>query len=140
MVTHSIVEKDGAILLEKRTGDILESGKWALPGGFLERGETVTEGTLRELREETGWEGEIVSLFRINSSPTRPHEDRQNVAFEFIVKHLRQAGSPDLESSKVEWIPIENLLPFGQFAFDHGETIKFYLQYRKTKFPLPLLI
>ncbi|KKR86350.1 hypothetical protein A2875_00785 [Candidatus Gottesmanbacteria bacterium RIFCSPHIGHO2_01_FULL_46_14] len=138
VVVHAIVEENGKLLLEKRTGDISESGKWALPGGFVDRDETVSQAVLRELREETGWEGEVISLLRINSNPKRPHEDRQNIAFDFIVKPLHQIGDKDHESSKVEWIAFEDLLPFEEFAFDHGESIKFYLEYRKKPFPIPL--
>ncbi len=140
VVVHAIVEKDGALLLEKRAGDILETGKWGLPGGFLERDETAEQCVLRELKEETGWEGKIISLFRINTNPNRPHEDRQNVAIEFLVKPIRQTGAPDHESSKVEWIPIDKLLPLDEFAFDHGESIGLYLKYRQNPFPLPLLV
>lgn len=140
VVTHAIVERDGCLLLEKRDGPILETGKWSLPAGFLERNETLEQGILRELLEETGWQGEVVALFRINSNPNRPHEDRQNVSIEFIVRPIKKTGEKDQESSKVEWIPIEKLLPFDAFAFDHGETIKQYLEYRKRPFPLPILV
>lgn len=140
VVVHAIVEKDGALLLGKRTGDMLESGKWGLPSGFLNRDETASEGVLRELLEETGWEGEIVSLFRINTRPDRPAEDRQNVAIEFIVRPLRKTGEPDRENSKIEWVPIENLFPFDKFAFDHGDTIRLYLEYRRNPYPLPILL
>ncbi len=139
VVTHAIVEKDGALLLEKRAGDILETGKWSLPSGFLDRDETAAQGILRELLEETGWEGEVISLFRINTSPNRPHEDRQNVVFEFLVRPIAKVGEPDHESSKVEWIPIDKLNPLNEFAFDHGESIGLYLKYREHPFTLPLL-
>lgn len=144
IVVHALVEKDGCLLMEKRTGDMLETGKWCLPAGFLERDETLTQGILRELLEETGWVGEVVALLRINSNPDRPHEDRQNVAFDFIVKPIRKIGIADNESSKVEWIPIEKILSLGsksrQIAFDHGESIALYCKYRKKPFPLPLFV
>lgn len=139
-VVHAIVEDHGKLLLEKRSDHIMESGKWGLPSGFVDRDETLSQAVLRELREETGLEGKVVSLFRINSNPNRPHEDRQNIAFDFIVKPLRQVGKADEESSKVEWIPIDKLIPFEDFAFDHGESIKRYLDYRRNPFPLPLLV
>lgn len=140
VVTHAIVEKDDKLLLVKRAGDLLESGKWSLPSGFLNRDETAAQGILRELREETGIQGEVISLFRINTNPDRPMEDRQNIAFEYIVKPLNDIGTGDAESSKIEWISIDRLLPFDKFAFDHGESIKLYLEYRKNKFTLPLLV
>jgi len=140
VVVHMLVEKDGCLLLEKREGPILESGKWSLPAGFLERGETASECAVRELKEETGWEGEVVTLFKINTSPNRPKEDRQNVTIEFIVKPIKKVGEKDWESSKVEWIPFDKLLPYEEYAFDHGETIRQYLEYRKKKFPLPIVL
>jgi 8-oxo-dGTP diphosphatase len=139
VVVHAIVERDGALLLGKRSGDILESGKWGLPSGFLDRDETAAEGVLRELKEETGWEGEVVSLFRINTKPDRPAEDRQNIAIEFIVRPVKKTGEPDTENSKVEWIALDDLLPLEMFAFDHGDSIRRYLEYRKKPFPLPIL-
>src|SRR5262249_38211427 len=84
VAVHAIVERDGQLLLVKRASYLPEGGKWALPGGFLDRDETLVEGVLRELREETGWEGRVIALLRINSRPDRPHEDRQNVAFDFV--------------------------------------------------------
>lgn len=139
VVVHAIVEMDGKLLLVKRTGDLLESGKWSLPSGYLDRDETAGEGMIRELKEETGWESEIIFLFRLNSKPGRPHEDRQNVALDFLVKPLQKTGIPDGENSKIEWIPIEKLLPLSEFAFDHGESIGLYLKYRQKAFTLPLI-
>lgn len=139
VVVHAIVEKDGAILLEKRAPGILEGGKWSLPSGFLGRDETAAEGALRELKEETGWAGEIVSLFRINTKPDRPHEDRQNVAIEFIIKPLKQVTKPDKESTEISWVQIDKLPPLSEFAFDHGESIGLYLKYKNNPHPLPLV-
>lgn len=132
VVIHAIVEKDNKLLLVKRADSLLEGGKWSLPSGFLDRDETAKEGILRELKEETGWEGEAVSLFRINTSPNRPGEDRQNVPLTFIVKPIRQVGEPDHESTAVDWFAIEKLPPFEELAFDHGETIKLYLDYKNN--------
>ena len=140
VVVHAIIEMDGKLLLEKRTGNLLESGKWGLPSGFLERDETARECIVREVKEETGWDSEVISLFRINTNPDRPHEDRQNVSIEFLVKPIKKTGEQDTESSKVEWIPIEKLIPLNEFAFDHGESIGLYLTYRKTPFPLPIMV
>ncbi len=139
VVVHMVVEMDGKLLLVKRTGDLLETGKWSLPSGYLDRDETASEGALRELKEETGWDGEIISLFRVNTNPHRPHEDRQNVSLDFIIQPHEKTGEPDGENSKVEWIPIEKLLPLEEFAFDHGETIGYYLKYRAQKFTLPIV-
>ncbi|MEK7591838.1 MAG: NUDIX domain-containing protein [Patescibacteria group bacterium] len=138
IVTHALVEKDGCLLLGKRRIDMLEGGKWGLPGGFLDRDETLEQCVLREVLEETGWKAKVLSLFRINSSPNRPKEDRQNVAVDFIVSPLEKIGNEDSESTKVEWIAIDKLWDLDLFAFDHGESIKKYLEYRKKHVPLPI--
>jgi len=140
VVVHAIIEMDGKLLLEKRQGDLLESGKWSLPSGFLDRDETAAQGIIREVKEETGWDSEVISLFRINTNPNRPHEDRQNISIEFLVRPINKTGEPDKESSKVEWISIDNLIPLEDFAFDHGESIGLYLKYRKSPFPLPIMV
>ena len=131
VVVHAVVERDGALLLVKRAPTLSEGGKWGLPGGFLDRDERLVDGVLRELREETGWSGEVRALLRVNSRPDRPHEDRQNVAFDFVIRPLAKVGEPDQESTAVEWVPIDRLPPLDSLAFDHGETIRRYLALRE---------
>jgi len=141
VVVHAILEDRSKLLLVKRSKELsLEGGKWALPGGFLSRDETATSGVLRELKEETGWEGEVVALFRVNTNPRRPHEDRQNVALDFLIKPVRLATQPDREVTQVQWIDIAKLPPLRELAFDHGESIKLYLEYKANPFPLPLVV
>ncbi len=139
VVLHAIVEDKGKLLLVKRVAGMLEGGKWALPGGFLDRDEDLEQGVLRELEEETGWQGKIIVLFRINSQPDRPHEDRQNVAFEFIIKPIKQITKADQEVTRVEWIDVGELPPLDELAFDHGETIRLYLGYKKQPLNLPII-
>jgi ADP-ribose pyrophosphatase YjhB (NUDIX family) len=138
-VVHAIVEREGALLLVKRAPHLSEGGMWGLPGGFLDRDETLAEGVVRELREETGWDGRVVALLRINSRPDRPREDRQNVAFDFLVEPLAKVGEPDAESSLVDWIPISALPALDTLAFDHGDSVRAYLRSRGRSGPPTLL-
>lgn len=128
VVVHAIVEQSGRFLLGRRHESFLEGGKLGLPGGFVDRDETLEQAVLRELYEETGWEGEIIRLLRINSNPKRRHDDRQNISVDFIVKPIRQSGSPDWESTEILWLPIDLHFDFDSLAFDHGESIQLYLE------------
>jgi len=52
VVDAAVIDEDGRILLIRRA----DNGKWAMPGGALEVGETAAEGAVRETLEETGVE------------------------------------------------------------------------------------
>jgi 8-oxo-dGTP diphosphatase len=139
-VVHAVVERDGALLLVQRAAHLSQGGTWGLPGGFLDRGETLVEAVVRELREETGWTGRVVALLRINSNPNRPREDRQNVAFDFLVEPVEKVGEPDAETAAMAWIPIDRLPPLDTLSFDHGDTVRDYLAVRGRLPDTPKLI
>ena len=127
VVVDTLVIKDKQILLVKRGGKWLESGKWAMPGGFLDLNETCEQAALRELREETGYTGKIIKLFSLIDNPQRRHEDRQNVSLIYLVKPLEKVGIPDHEVSETKWFALDKLPPEKDFAFDHLEMIKLYI-------------
>lgn len=70
-----VVLKDGRVLLVRR-GKAPRAGRWSLPGGRQEFGETVRETALREVREETGLEVEITALLDVVDSLTRDEAGR----------------------------------------------------------------
>lgn len=139
VVVHAIVEQDDKILLIKRADHLtLEPGKWGILSGYLERGETAEEGVIRELKEETGWEGEVISLFRINSSPKRRNEVMQNVALEYLVKPLKRVGKLDSETAAIKWVHVDDL-NLNDMGFDFAESLKHYLTYRVRPHALPIV-
>jgi ADP-ribose pyrophosphatase YjhB (NUDIX family) len=138
-VVHALVVQDGAILLGLRAGDLLESGKWGLPGGFLSLGETAGTGALRELYEETGWKGEIIRFFRLNSSPHRRREDRQNIVLEYLIKPLGHTGKTDWETAEIKFFPFDRLPASESIAFDHEDSIRLVAKYFRKPFTLPVI-
>ncbi|MCU0513618.1 MAG: NUDIX domain-containing protein [Anaerolineae bacterium] len=60
-----IFDEQGRLLLTRRT----DNGRWCLPGGGMDAGESAAEACIREVREETGLEIVIVRLIGVYSSP-----------------------------------------------------------------------
>ncbi|MFZ5444010.1 MAG: NUDIX domain-containing protein [Myxococcota bacterium] len=106
-VVAAIIEHEGQVLLA-RAKDWPEK-MFALVTGFLEAGESAEAGVLREVKEETGLSGEVVSLVGVY-----PFEVRNELIIAF---HVRTAGEIHLgdELAAVKLIPKDKLKawPFG---------------------------
>lgn len=127
------------VLLVKRAPTMHNGGKFTIPGGFLDRDEDASHGALRELKEETGYEGQITCLFRVNDNPKRPKEDRQNVDFIYGVKVVGGVSKENSEVSNILWFKKEDLPKDEEFAFDHRESILKYFEYLEKQFTLPII-
>ncbi len=127
------------VLLTKRSSKVIGAGKYDIPGGFLDHGEDIKEGALRELFEETGIRGKVEFLFRINDNPKRRKEDRQNIDFIYVVSVVGGKFKPDIETSEIGWFSEEKIPIEEEFAFDHRDSILKYFQYLKEPFQLPII-
>lgn len=144
VVVAVIIVRDKKILLGERGNfngkPILESGKWALTGGFMDRDETLIKAARREVLEETGWKINQLNLFRIVDNPNRPNDNgRQNVSFVFIADAVSQVPTKTEEVTKLAWFDLDNLPPKENIAFDFYDSLILYKKYLKRKFPLPVL-
>lgn len=114
VLAASGIIRDGAgrVLLIRR-GD---NGRWAIPGGMMEPGESIAECLVREMREETGLEVEPVRLTAIYSDPAYGHVVLANgdelyavvVAFECRVLSGTPCADGD-ESLEVTYFPPDAL-------------------------------
>lgn len=68
IIAGCIIEQDGKYLLCQRANPP-RPGTWTLPAGFMENGETTEQAALREVWEESGVRGEILSPYSIFSVP-----------------------------------------------------------------------
>ncbi|GBE14104.1 bifunctional NMN adenylyltransferase/Nudix hydrolase [bacterium BMS3Abin14] len=109
----------GGVVLIKRKNP--PSG-WALPGGFVDYGETVEHAAVREAKEETGLEVELVRLLGVYSDPTR--DSRQHTISTVFV--ARASGTPMGGDDAAEAAVFnENDLP-AEIAFDHRKILEDY--------------
>lgn len=128
-VVDNLVIKNNQILLIKRAPHLLNGNKWGFPGGYVDRDETVAQAALRELKEETGYGGEVTRLFKVLDNPQRKGEDRQNIAFVYLIKPHSQTSKPDKnEVADLKWYSFDNLPKKEDFAFDHFEIIQDFLK------------
>lgn len=79
-----VVNTRGEILIARRNTPP-GVGKWALPGGFIEAGETPAEACLRELHEEIGIEGNINALLGVYNRETQMYGQVLIIAYKVSV-------------------------------------------------------
>ncbi len=127
------------VCLVKRSTAVIAAGKYCVPGGFMDRNENTHQAVLREVLEETGFEGKILNLLCIKDNPDREGEDRQNVDFVFIVEAGEMKKEKDFETASVEWFGIDKVPPKEKWAFDHYLNIELYRKYLANSFPLPFI-
>lgn len=117
---------------------ILESGKWGLLGGFVDRDETIAESVKREVLEESGWTITNMHLLCINDNPNRPKEDRQNIDFVYVARVVSQKIVRDEEVRELRWFNLDNLPHEDQIAFDHSLALKLYKKHLTAPLQLPI--
>jgi 8-oxo-dGTP diphosphatase len=119
LAVDGVIIKNHIIVLVKRSKPPFE-GQYALPGGFVEYGETVESALIREIVEETGLKVKIKSLIGVYSDPNRdPRGHIISIAFRAqIIGGEVLSGS---DASEVRFFDIRNL---PRLAFDHKKIIQ----------------
>jgi 8-oxo-dGTP diphosphatase len=114
---------DGGIVLVRRRHP---PPGWALPGGFVEAGESAAAAARRELREETGLDVELVELFHVYADPARdPRGPTLSAVFIGRGRGI-PTGADDAAEARV--FPL-GALP-APLAFDHALILADYRRYR----------
>jgi 8-oxo-dGTP diphosphatase len=125
LTVDAVIVKDGKIVLIKRKEEPFQ-GQYALPGGFVEYGETVEAALRREVLEETGLVVDVSSLVGIYSDPHRdPRGHVVTAAFAVVIVRGELAGGSDAAEA-IFW-DTTNLPPL---AFDHAQIIQDALRSR----------
>lgn len=112
-ITGILIENNEILLVKQKLSD---KRNWSLPGGRLERGETLSQGLIREMKEETGLDVELVRMLYVcdvaSSSNTILH-------ITFLIK--RVGGEIELPSNEfdenpihdVKFVPVSELAQYG---------------------------
>jgi 8-oxo-dGTP diphosphatase len=97
---------DGNRLLLIRRGRGAAIGSWSVPGGRVERGETVREAVVRELREETGLDGECD---RFVGWVERIGAEYHYVILDFIVRVQPGEAVAGDDATDARWVPVDDV-------------------------------
>jgi len=108
----AVFNEQGEILLQKRS----DNGFWSMPGGAVDPGESVEQGALREVWEETGLRVRMVRLVGVYSDPCHymithyPGGDIvHNVSLCFVCERVSGTLQLSDESTDIGYFPVEAL-------------------------------
>jgi 8-oxo-dGTP diphosphatase len=110
------------ILIERKNSPF----GWAIPGGFVDYGESVETAAIREAAEEVSLQVELIEQFQVYSDPNRdPRKHTLSVVFLATAKGEPQAAD-DAKTIGIfhDWDVPPNL------CFDHDKILQDYWQYR----------
>jgi 8-oxo-dGTP diphosphatase len=99
---------------------------WALPGGFVDYGESTEQAAVREAQEEVGLLVQLVELLGVYSEPDRdPRQHTLSLVYIATATGEPQAGD---DAKHVKIVPPWEIPP--NLCFDHGKILRDYLNYR----------
>lgn len=119
VAAYAVITDADRILLAWWNGEGHGTPAWSLPGGGVELDETVEQGVVREVREETGFHVELTGILAIDSFVKAPGE--RVVETDRWARHLRiihtarvvggTLGTVEVDGStdRAEWVPIASV-------------------------------
>jgi 8-oxo-dGTP diphosphatase len=115
---------DGIVLIERKN----PPHGWAFPGGFVDYGESLEKAAVREAKEETSLDVQLIEQFHTYSDPTRDPR-HHTVSAVFIAKARGvPAAADDARTAKIF---TETNLP-AAIVFDHPRILRDYFDYKRT--------
>lgn len=128
-----VIEKENKILLGRRAEGSFQSGKWCLPGGFVEFDEDFLTSAIREAKEETHLDIEIQSI--LNVSTIFHSADLHALVVVLAARIVSGTPTPGDDLDKLQWFPIGSQLPEMAFSAD-ADFIERYDELKNTYLPV----
>jgi ADP-ribose pyrophosphatase YjhB (NUDIX family) len=107
----AVVLSEGRVLLVKR-GSPPSQGKWSLPGGLVQLGESAESAAVREVEEECGLKVRLLGLAGVVDRIMRDSDGR--VRYHYLL--IDYAAAPEAgtaragsDAAEVRWVPIDEL-------------------------------
>lgn len=122
LVIFTIADNDLKVLLIRRGGEPFK-GRWALPGGFVEIGESLETAAARELKEEAGVSGVYLEQLYTFGEPKRDPRGRViSVSYFALVDAGQQRIRAASDAAEAEWHSVFNS---PKLAFDHKQILDY---------------
>ncbi len=122
VTVDAIIEVAGGIVIIKRSNPPFG---WALPGGFVDYGESLEDAVVREAKEETGLDLIQLKQFHTYSNPARdPRFHTIGTVFTAQAKGVPKAGDDAADIKVIKVSQIKEM----EFAFDHKQILKEYFK------------
>lgn len=129
VTVDAIIEVTGGIVIIERSNPPFG---WAIPGGFVDYGESLEEAAGREAKEETGLDVTELKQMHTYSAPGRdPRFQTVTTVFTCRAKGMPVAGSDAAGVRVVSREEIEKL----EFAFDHKQVLREYFDFKSGRDP-----
>jgi len=109
----AVIIQDGKLLLVKRRAEP-GKGRWSIPGGSVHLGEKVRDATIREAKEESGLDIEIVDDRPIDAFDSIIADDRGRTQYHFtLLEFLARPKGGNLkaaeDAAEARWVPLEEV-------------------------------
>ena len=118
------VEQRRIVLIERKNVPL----GWAIPGGFVDYGESLETAAVREAKEETSLDVRLVEQFYTYSDPAR---DPRHHTISTVFIATAQGTPHGADDAKVARLFSEGQLP-SPVVFDHSRILADYFHFRKT--------